>query len=36
LGEVSKGDIITLELTGELTDRTAIEGSDCVVIMGVE
>ncbi len=34
LGVVSNGDEITLQITGELTDGTAIEGIDCVVIKG--
>jgi hypothetical protein len=36
LGGVNFGDEITLKITGELTDGTAIEGSDCVVIKGVK
>jgi hypothetical protein len=34
LGSVSKGDEITLALTGRLTDGTMLEGSDCVIIRG--
>jgi probable HAF family extracellular repeat protein len=34
LGEVSKGDVIELRLTGVLIDETEIEGTDCVVIQG--
>ncbi len=36
LGAVENGDEILLTLTGELTDGTPIEGSDCVVIKGVK
>ncbi len=34
LGEVHNGDVIPLTITGELTDGTAFEGTDCVVIRG--
>ena len=34
IGEVSKGEVIELILTGVLADETPIEGSDCVVIHG--
>ena len=34
LGEVYDGDTIALTIAGELTDGTAIEGTDCVVIRG--
>lgn len=33
-GEVSQGDILTLNLTGVLEDETPIEGQDCIVIVG--
>ncbi|MFQ6008933.1 MAG: T9SS type A sorting domain-containing protein, partial [Candidatus Zixiibacteriota bacterium] len=34
LGEVHDGDVIPLTIIGELNDGTAIEGTDCVVIIG--
>ena len=34
LGEVHDGDVIPLTITGELTDGTDFEGTDCVVIRG--
>jgi len=34
LGEVYDGDVIPLTITGELTDGTPFEGTDCVVILG--
>jgi hypothetical protein len=34
LGDVNDGDVVTLGLEGVLCDETAIEGSDCVVIVG--
>lgn len=34
IGEVSHDDVVTLLLTGVLTDETPIEGSDCVLIRG--
>ena len=34
LGEVHDGDVVTLTITGELTDGTRFEGVDCVVILG--
>jgi hypothetical protein len=34
LGEVEKGDVLTLELTGVLVDETPIAGQDCIVIVG--
>ena len=34
IGEVNKGDVLTLQLTGVLFDESHIEGTDCVVIVG--
>jgi len=34
LGTVKVGDYVTVKLTGKLLDGTAIEGSDCVVMVG--
>jgi len=34
LGEVYDGDVVALTITGELSDGTAFEGTDCVVIRG--
>ena len=34
LGEISVGDVIPLEITGELFDGTPFTGTDCVVIVG--
>ena len=34
LGEVNRGDTLTLLLTGVLNDETPIEGADCVMILG--
>jgi len=33
LGEVADGEVLEVALTGELLDGTAIEGSDCIVII---
>jgi uncharacterized membrane protein len=33
IGEVSRGDIVTLELTGTLNDGTPVEGADTVLIL---
>jgi len=33
IGEVADGELLELSLTGELLDGTAIEGSDCIVII---
>ncbi len=33
IGEVADGEVLELTLTGELLDGTAIEGSDCIVII---
>ncbi|KPJ66746.1 MAG: hypothetical protein AMJ43_06965 [Coxiella sp. DG_40] len=34
LGEVTDGDVLPLTLTGMLFDETAIEGVDCIVVVG--
>jgi probable HAF family extracellular repeat protein len=34
IGEVNHGDVMELELTGELFDETPIEGADCILIKG--
>ncbi|MEE9604439.1 MAG: hypothetical protein V3V70_02615, partial [Candidatus Scalindua sp.] len=35
-GVVQNGDVIPLTITGELLDGTPFEGTDCVVLRGVE
>ncbi|MFH1893187.1 MAG: FlgD immunoglobulin-like domain containing protein [Candidatus Zixiibacteriota bacterium] len=34
LGEINVGDVIPLEITGQLLDGTSFSGTDCVVIVG--
>jgi hypothetical protein len=34
LGDVNDGDVLSLGLTGALSDETPIEGADCIVVIG--
>jgi hypothetical protein len=34
IGDVNRGDVLQLDLTGALNDGTPIEGTDCIVVVG--
>jgi hypothetical protein len=33
-GDLVKDDVLTLQITGVLSDETGIEGADCVIVVG--